>query len=338
MGGLGSRLRPLTFEKPKPLLPIGGRPALWHLLNSLVPLQVERVFLACRYGINQFRQFDQELGSPLGFKVEIVEEDSERGTGGALAALPLEDFRQIWVFNGDTLMDLDTRAMLSIHQATGCSATMAVVSVENPGRYGSVSIERERLRGFVEKHQVQAGPGWINAGAYLIEGPLWKSLEKRQPLSLEREVFPQWIESGSDLGVYRHSGYFIDIGTPEAYLQSQAILLTHRSIHPTANIHPQAHLEGALSIGADCIIGAGVHLFGPTTLGRQVHLGVGCWVKNSVIWDKVRVGSGSRLTRCILGSQVELAANTFAKDQAKVCLTPLEPAAWPLEIQFGEPQ
>ena len=334
VGGLGTRLRPLTYELPKPLFPIGGRPALRHLLDSFSPLKPQRIILACRYGVEQFRQFSRDFEAETGQTMEVVEESCERGTGGALTALELGDTERVWVVNGDTLTDLDTAAMSNLHQAKAWGATMAVTPVSHQERYGSVHIEEELLRKFIEKDRVEKGPGWINAGVYLFEAGLLKMLPLVLPLSLEREVFPQWLSQGLKFGVYRHRGQFLDIGVPESYLQSQVLFLHDSFIHPTAFVHPTARVEGKLFVGAECKIEAGVRLVGPTTLGRAVHLGHDSIVEGSVLWDEVQVGVRCHLQRCILGSQVGVTSRTHLSRMAVVSKTPLDPEAGPLEVQF----
>jgi len=219
VGGLGTRLRAMITSRPKPLAPVGNRPFLELLIRQLVDQGIKRLIMCTGYLAQQIEgEFGD--GSDLGATIEYSREPHPLGTGGALkfAQRFLQGAAEFLVMNGDSFLDLDFCEFMRFHHAHGGLATIAVVRVENAGRYGTVHADSSnKVTGFLEKTGVTS-PGLINAGIYIFK-PVNLEYISAGPVSLEREVFPRLL----DHGVYatRQEGAFIDIGTPADYTDAQ---------------------------------------------------------------------------------------------------------------------
>lgn len=325
VGGLGSRLRPLTWELPKPLMPIVGTPSIEHQLELLRGSGVSRVILACGYGAGPFAAWVAGRRGHFPFELEIQVENEPLGTGGALACLRHRLQGRVLVANGDTLLQFAPDAMLEAHVHSGRGATLAMTRVDDASRYGAVQAEGDRLLGFTEKRP-EAGPGWVNAGVYLIEERLWRALPDQTPLSLEQEVFPGWIASSGGFGVWPVSGFFLDIGTPLSYLQAQNLAFRGElKSGPSQPAPAGVTISGDVWIGANCRFGADVRLRGPVVVGPGCQIGSGALLDNSVLWDEVSVGSNSCIESSVLGSGLRVKASTRITRCAAVARVPLAP-------------
>jgi len=221
LGGLGTRLRPLTNIIPKPLLPLDGKPFLWYQLKLIETHNIREVFLGLGY---QSHRFQDELRN-LGFKnlgLTTVIEDKPLGTGGALAlAAPVLN-ETTFVFNGDVLTNLNLSKMLAFHRQRGASATMAVTLVSDPRRYGLViAADDGKINQFREKSSGKMKKAWINAGVYIFEPRILSLIPKGKNYSLEKGLFPLLVKQNEPFFAYRHKGYWLDIGTVFAYEQAK---------------------------------------------------------------------------------------------------------------------
>jgi NDP-sugar pyrophosphorylase family protein len=213
-GGLGTRLRSVVSDRPKVLAEVLGRPFLAYLLDQLAASGINRVILCIGYlGEQVIATFGENYGE---MKIFYSRETQLLGTGGALRlALPLVQSSQVMVLNGDSFCEaaLDQFHQFHLEQATPVS--MILTQVADTARYGRVELSPTgRVEKFIEKRQNQ-GSGWINGGIYLMETELLATIPPTQPVSLEADLFPQWIDRG--LSGYCSQGKFLDIGTPESY-------------------------------------------------------------------------------------------------------------------------
>lgn len=214
VGGLGTRLRTVVADLPKPLAPVNGRPFLDLLLRQLSDFSsVSRVILAVGYKAGQIEE-RYTNSQEFGFSVEFSLEDSPMGTGGAIClALEKTDSRHVLVMNGDSFVDFELAALEAAHSRHGASITMVVVEVEDTSRFGRVEVDSDdRVMSFSEKGQEQ-GAGLINAGCYLIDSSILRA-EQPRPMSFEREILHRGLHQTFAL---RTSGRFIDIGVPDSY-------------------------------------------------------------------------------------------------------------------------
>ncbi len=218
-GGLGTRLRSVLPAKPKVLAPVRGRPFLTYLLDQLAAEGVQEVVFCIGY---MAALVEETLGARhQSIRLTYSRENEPLGTGGALRrALPLFSSDPVLVMNGDSFMEVDLPGYLRWFLERGAEASLVLARVPDTDRFGRVATdEKERVLGFEEKG-AHPGPGWINAGIYLLKKKILQSIPAGTPFSLERELFPRLL--GGQLYAFRSEGRFIDIGTPESYCAAQA--------------------------------------------------------------------------------------------------------------------
>ena len=218
-GGLGTRLRSVLPDTAKPMAPVEGRPFLVFLLEQLVRAGVSPLLLCTGHRASQIRA---EMGVEYsGVPILYSEESSPLGTAGALElAWRNHPATAPWlVMNGDSYLDIDLAALMDSHSRTGLAATIAAVRVEDARRYGGIEWDPDRrIVAFREKSDAP-GARWINGGIYVFESEFLNALPDRVPLSLEIDVFPDWISRG--IHVFPSEARFIDIGTPQSYELAQ---------------------------------------------------------------------------------------------------------------------
>jgi len=220
-GGLGTRLRSVVADVPKPMAPVAGRPFLAYVLDALDAGGFETAILAVGYRSESIRAYFGERH--LGLRLRYSTEDEPLGTGGAIRlALEQASAPEVFVVNGDTYLLLDYRAMRAAHRRSGASLTVAVQRVADVARYGALDVEDGRIRGFFEKGR--AGRGLINAGVYLLSRPLLDRYSLPPAFSFETDVLMPHVREIAPLA-FEASGTFIDIGVPEDYARAQALLL-----------------------------------------------------------------------------------------------------------------
>jgi NDP-sugar pyrophosphorylase family protein len=213
-GGLGTRLRPVVANRPKVLAEIRERPFLAYLLDQLAGAGIRHVVLCTGYLGEQVRTVFGDSYSSL--RLIYSQESSPLGTAGALRlALPLFESDSVLVMNGDSFCQANLRAFWAWHCARGADATLLLTKVPDTRRYGRVQVDENGLVLRFDEKGDKDGPGWINAGIYLLNHRLLLTIPASGAVSLEREMFPTWI--GRGLYGYRSEGRFLDIGTPEAY-------------------------------------------------------------------------------------------------------------------------
>ena len=317
-GGEGTRLRPLTHNIPKPLVPVLNRPFLEYTLAHLRRHGVTEVVLALGHLADQIRA---HFGDGTGFGVRIAYslEPSPLGTAGAVKQAQGLLGERFFVFNGDVYMDLDLTAMAAAHGGSEALASIALTTVKDPSRYGVVETARTgRVRRFLEK----PAPGMtrartINAGCYILEREALDSVPAGQRFMFERDLFPLLLAQGRTIHGYRARGYWVDMGTPEGYLELHHTLLKGGAPDPPppgslqgrniwlgegCRIHATTRLRGPLVIGANCTLGPRAFLKGPVALGEGCTVGEGAIIQGSVLWGHVEIGSGVKLHRCLVGS------------------------------------
>ena len=316
VGGLGTRLRPLTANCPKPLLPLVNRPFIERVLGSLRDQGVGRATLAVQYLADQFRATLGD-GGRLGVAVQIAEEPEPRGTAGAVRHLAHTLRGTTAVLNGDSLHDLDLQAMLAFHRERGALVTIALTPVEDPSAFGLVDTDAAgRVRRFIEKPRPdEITTNLINAGTYILEPAVIDLIPPDSYQMFERDLFPELLRRGLPVYGFPSAAYFTDIGRPATYLQVHHDLLLGRTrfvppgieIAPgvwaedDVEIHPTATLSGPLALGRGVVVGPGARLVGPSTLGDGCLLAEGALVERSVLWANCQIGGGASVHSAILG-------------------------------------
>lgn len=230
-GGLGTRLRAEVPDLPKVLAPVNGRPFLAYLLDRIASAGIRRAVICVGYRSRQVMEAFGEAYGPGRLELRYSVDARLLGTGGALrGALPYLDSDPVLVMNGDSYAEADLDRFYAGHMASGSRGTILLVHAADAARYGRVATDAAGVvTGFFEKTRGD-GPGWINAGVYLLDRALIASVPEGQVVSLERDLFPHWV--GAGLRGFRSPGGFIDIGTPASYRRAAAFLRTRPTPRP----------------------------------------------------------------------------------------------------------
>jgi mannose-1-phosphate guanylyltransferase len=312
-GGEGTRLRPLTSTVPKPVVPLAGQPFISYMLEWLRHHGVEDVILSCGFMAEGVRSV---LGdrTEFGVRLRYLEEPRPLGTGGALKfAEELLDERFL-MLNGDVLADFDLSAQLAQHERTGARGTLALIRVEDPSAYGLVRRDEGfAVTEFVEKPGPEQGEAaLISAGAYVLEREILDTMAPAGTnISIERDVFPTLV--GNGLFGYEASGYWLDIGTPQRYLQATYDILEghvrtevgRRLADSSLVTVDGGEIDGRVIapalIGPECTLHSGSVVGDRSVLGRGVRVGERAHVESSVLLDGASVGAGSVVRGSIIG-------------------------------------
>jgi mannose-1-phosphate guanylyltransferase len=329
VGGLGTRLRPLTCNTPKPMIPLVNQPFIEHMLENLRDQGIEEVILAVQYLADRFRQSLGD-GSRLGLKLHIIEEPEPRGTAGAVKNVEhmLDD--TTFVFNGDVMTDLDLRAMLEYHRERASKLTIALTPVEDPTSFGLVETDTSgRIQRFIEKpRESEITTNMINAGTYVIEPDVFRYVPPAQYYMFERGLFPVLLQTGDPMYGYPSRAYWTDVGKPQTYLEvHHDILIGKVRYHfrgrqiadriwqeDGADIHPSAQIVGPVVLGAGVQIAAGVRIIGPTVIGARCVIGTNVTIEGAVLWEDNVVEEGALLRSCVIGQGNQIGANTHIVD------------------------
>jgi mannose-1-phosphate guanylyltransferase len=307
VGGKGTRLRPLTLSAPKPLLPTAGVPFLAHQLARAAECGITHVVLATAYRAEMFAEAFGD-GAEFGLELEYVHEEHPLGTGGGIrnAAQRLRGGpgEPIVVLNGDILSAHDVAAQVDLHVKSDAAVTLHLVEVDDPSRYGCVPTEQAtgRVLEFLEKTPTPP-TNRINAGCYVFKRSVIDAIPQGQVVSVEKQTFPELIEAGELLMGYPESAYWLDVGTPEAFVTGSADVVLGRMPSP-AMPGPCGDrlLLAEASVAADANVGGG------TTVGRSGVVESGATVHASVLFDGAKVREGAQVTDSIIGRDAEVAA------------------------------
>jgi mannose-1-phosphate guanylyltransferase len=311
-GGLGTRLRPITYTVPKPLMPIVNKPLVARAIEALPP-SVDTVIVAISYMRDAVEDFFRV--TDMGRKIIIVNEPSPLGTGGALKNVAEHLDSTFIAMNGDCLSTVDFRALVKSHRDNGGIGTIALWEVDDPTAYGVVAMDNNmRIGAFQEKpSKTEAKSNLINAGYYVFEPDILDYIGKG-PVSIEREVFPVVLEMG--LFGYRFDGYWVDCGTRESILRAQHLLLDRgeTSVSETrtneSHVVPPNNLKGVTMkhcrLGPYVCAGTGVTVneraeVQNALLMRNAVIEEGAIVMNSLVGPNTRIGKGEQVVDTIVG-------------------------------------
>jgi NDP-sugar pyrophosphorylase family protein len=340
VGGEGTRLRPLTFTTPKPLLPIANQPHLERQLSWLAEHGVDEVVLSMGYLPDKFHsRFGHGRAERAdtfgGVTIRYAVEREPLGTAGAIKFAAESIDERFVVCNGDILTDLDLGAMVAFHDERGAEATIALTEVDDPSAFGVVPTNPDgEVVAFVEKPPAGKAPSnWINAGTYVLEPGFLDRVPPRLNVSIERETFPRLLAEPKRLYGFGARGYWLDIGTPEKYLQAHADALARRLgripapgareerpgvwIQHTATIDPAGVVEGPVLLGAASVVEAGATV-SASVLGAGAVVEAGARLDGAVLHAGARVESGAEVTDSILGAGAVCGADSTLREQTIV--------------------
>ena len=323
-GGKGTRLRPLTIHTPKPIVPIFNRPFLRYQLDLLkqVP-EIDEVVLSLNYQPRRIEEIFGD-GGGSGLAIRYVVEASPLGTAGAVRYAGESLQESVVVFNGDVLTGSDLTAVIALHRERGAKATILLTPVDNPTAYGLVETdERGNIRRFLEKPSAdEITCNTINAGIYVLEPDTFDRIPKDTPWSIERSFFPSLIDRSETFVGYVDRSYWIDIGTPDKYMQVHRDIMDCRYLAP-----PFAKAPSSVWIAADARIEEGATIVGPcfvddgavvksgarigpyTVIGRQCYIEEHAILEQAIVWANSRICQEAAVYRSIVGRQCHVGRN-----------------------------
>ena len=315
VGGPGTRLQPLTYEIPKPMVPLLNRPFLEHTISYLNKYGIADIILALSYLPEVVQDYFGDGGS-LEVRLSYTVESEPLGTAGAVKNAEQYLDSTFVVLNGDIFTDLDIAEMLAFHRTKGAKATIALTWVDNPCAYGVVEADAGgRVQRFIEKPSPdRVTTNWINAGIYVLEPEVLRHVPANSRYTFEKGLFPLLLELDEPVYGYPFRGYWLDMGTPEKYLQLNCDLLLAEArsycIHDLGrgrillgegvSIHPSARITGPAVIGSGCKIGQEACIKGPVVIGPDCDIGDGANLERVVLWTGMNISSGASLKRCVV--------------------------------------
>lgn len=324
VGGRGTRLRPLTLSAPKPMLPTAGLPFLAHLLSRIRAAGITHVVLGTSYQAEVFAEYFGD-GSGMGLELEYVVEREPLDTAGALRNV-YDRLRapDVVVFNGDILSGVDLHGLVHTHRVNSADVTLHLVKVDDPRRFGCVPTDEDgRVTAFLEKTD-DPPVETVNAGCYVFDRSVIESIPSDRPVSVERETFPGLLASGARLQGHVDASYWLDLGTPAAFVRGSADLVRGAVPSPAlsgepaealvldrARVAADASVTGGSTIGADCVVASGARVTASalfdgarveagavvdhSVIGVGAHIGEGAVVRGAVIADGAVIGGGCEL-------------------------------------------
>lgn len=334
VGGEGTRLRPLTLTTPKPLLPIANVAFLERQLAWLAGFGVDEAILSMGYLPDAFRaHFDGDQFN--GMRLRYAVEEKPLGTAGGIRFAAEGINERVVVCNGDVLTALDLGAMLEFHEQRGAQASIYLCRVDDPSMFGVVPTRDDgEVIGFIEKPpRDQAPTNWINAGTYILEPSVFDRIPSRVNVSIERETFPRMVEMRGALYAFAYDGYWLDIGTPEKYLQAHTDILagalggaptsSARELRPgiwvegEANVHSDAQLHAPMLIGSGASIEAGASLTN-SVIGAGASIGAGANLLRAVVHSGAQIGERAEVVDSVIGVGARLGAESGCDDTTLV--------------------
>jgi NDP-sugar pyrophosphorylase family protein len=324
-GGLGTRLRPLTYNTPKPIVPVANRPFVVHQIEHLRQHGVDEIILNLHYLSDAIKEILDD-GEEWGIKIYYSIEESPLGTAGAVKNAE-EYFGEepMVVFNGDVLTDINISQIVDFHRKKKARATLTLTRVSDPTAYGLILTEPEgRVARFIEK------PSWeqvsklsakgcssdtVNAGIYVLDPQIFKGVPKGVEYSFERQLFPSLLERNEPVYGYISERYWIDIGNPNQYRQAHEAILRNEVavkifgtridgkiwVGDGCRIDKSAKLLGPAIIGKAASIGAETKVLDYSVLGDGVAVGAESCLEQAIIWEGTKIGNHAVIRGCIIG-------------------------------------
>lgn len=329
-GGSGTRLRPLTCDLPKPMVPILNRPIAEHIINLLKRHSITEIIATLHYLPDSMRDYFQD-GSDFGVQMTYaVEEDQPLGTAGCVKNIAelLDD--TFLVISGDSITDFDLQAAINFHKSKKSKATLILTRVPNPIKFGVVITDEEnRINRFLEKPSTsEIFSDTVNTGTYILEPEVLEYLPVNQECDFSKELFPLLLEKGEPMYGYVAQGYWCDVGHLEAYREAQYDILAGKVesdfaykkdessdlwIGQNTFIDPTAQIEAPAVIGDNCRIGQRVHIEAGTVIGDNVTIGADANLKRPVVWNGAIIGEEAQLSACVIsrGTRVDRRARVL---------------------------
>ncbi|HEU5007396.1 MAG TPA: NDP-sugar synthase [Jatrophihabitantaceae bacterium] len=330
VGGLGTRLRPLTLSAPKPMLPTAGVPFLTHLISRIRDAGIEHVVLGTSYRADVFSEHFGD-GAALGVELEYAVETEPLGTGGGIRNVaPRLRGDTVMIFNGDVLSGVDLRALLAKHEDTAADVTLYLTKVDDPRAFGCVPTDADGwVTAFCEKDPNPV-TDQINAGAYVFRREIIDTIPAGRAVSVERETFPGLLADGVRICGHVESTYWRDLGRPADFIAGSADLVLGLAPSPAlpgpagealvldgAAVDPSAVLRGGTTVGAGCVVGPEVVLDG-AVLFDGARIGAGASVSRSAVGFGAVVGEQAVLDDAVIGDRARIGARVELRGGVRV--------------------
>jgi mannose-1-phosphate guanylyltransferase len=331
VGGPGMRLRPLTEDRPKSVVPVLNLPAIEHTFAYLKQYGIKEILLAMNYLPDVIKSYFGD-GSRSGIRLTYCLEKEPMGTAGAVKNASSYLDGAFLVLNGDLFTELDLTEMLAFHREKKARATISLTWVDDPSAFGVVETDgNQKVKRFIEKPPLaEATTNWINAGTYILEPEVLNYIPSNTHYMFEKGLFPSLLQADEPVYGYPYRGFWLDMGNPQTYFSLNMDLLTSKVKSPLIPpietdkngvrfgagviIHPEAVITPPVLIDDGCLIGEGVHLKGPAVIGRDCRLEKGAVVENSILWDNITIGTQSKLSTCIVTSRSVIKAGQEIAD------------------------
>lgn len=323
VGGKGTRMRPLTYSRPKPLLPLLNQPILQHILDRL-PGDVTKLVLPVNYLKEQIEAYFEEHPDP---RVVLVDEKEPLGTGGAIKNCESHLTGTFYVYNGDIVTSLRLEDLYATHKAKKAEATISLWPVQEPWHFGVVKLASDgRIERFVEKPTKGSEPSnLINAGHYVLERRTLEKIPAGRMFSIEKELYTPMAAAGGRLYGHPFQGYWIDCGRPEALLEAHATVLGAQGkavvVHKEADVSPKARVAG-YAIDRGCHVGAGATIE-RSVLMPDVHVGAKAVLRDCIVGEGAEVEDGVTLERVVVGDYGIVETGRTIKDQ-RIGMRPID--------------
>ena len=303
VGGMGTRLHPLTLKTPKPMLQVAGVPFTEHQIRKAADAGITEIILATSYKSELFEPYFGD-GKRFGIKIKYAVEKSALGTGGGIrnAANLLADCDQVVIFNGDVLSGHDLAAQLAFHKKNQADITLYLTQVEDARAYGCVELlENKQIKSFLEKMENPIS-NLINAGCYIFNRQIIDEIPQNKVVSVERDTFPNLLANNAKVFGYLDNSYWLDIGTPAALVKASADLITGAITSSATPNHTGDNLiSPSAQIGSGCVINNG------SVIESEVVVESNCQITRSIIGSGAKIGGNCKIIDSIIapGAQIE---------------------------------
>lgn len=303
VGGMGTRLHPLTLKTPKPMLQVAGVPFTEHQIRKAADAGITEIILATSYKSELFEPYFGD-GERFGIKIKYAVEKSALGTGGGIrnAANLLADCDQVVIFNGDVLSGHDLAAQLAFHKKNQADITLYLTQVEDARAYGCVELlENKQIKSFLEKMENPIS-NLINAGCYIFNRQIIDQIPQNKVVSVERDTFPNLLANNAKVFGYLDNSYWLDIGTPAALVKASADLITGAITSSATPNHTGDNLiSPSAQIGSGCVINNG------SVIESEVVVESNCQINGSIVGKGAKIGSNCQISDSIIapGAQIQ---------------------------------
>ena len=304
VGGMGTRLMPLTSKTPKPMLQVAGVPFTEHQIRKAAQAGISEIVLATSYKAELFEPYFGD-GAKFGIKIKYAVEESALGTGGGIrnAAALLDDCDQVVIFNGDVLGGHDLSAQIQSHINNKADVTLYLTKVEDARAYGCVELLADnQVKSFLEKMENPVS-NLINAGCYIFNRKVIDQIPANQVVSVERDTFPSFLSSGVKVYGYLDNSYWLDIGNPQALVKASADLITGVITSVATPKHSGDHLIAAgAQVSSSSIVNLG------TVIEAEVVVEGNCQISGSIIGHGAKIGANCKIISSIIAPDTQIEA------------------------------